>query len=315
MTPPAKKRVLFVCIGNACRSQMAEGFARTYGSDVMIAASAGLMPAYAVAPQTIRAMDAKNIDLRDHFPKSLRHLGRAEFEEVGRDLERRTGRIDVRAARDVLLQDIVLHRAGELGARSAASIRDRGDEREEDHRGRVDGHGERDLVERDVVKQPLHVVERRDRDAHAPDLAQRALVVGVVAHLRREVERHGEPRLAERKEVVVALVRRLGGPEARVLAHGPEARAVHRWVDTAEVGRLAGMAERAAALRQVRPGQLSPPRAGSSGGARPSRRWRPPGRAPRSRAPRAVLRARSASSSPRPPPPAVPPRRCRPRPP
>jgi len=82
LTPPAKKRVLFVCIGNACRSQMAEGFARTYGSDVMIAASAGLMPAYAVAPQTIRAMDAKNIDLRDHFPKSLRHLGRAEFDLV-----------------------------------------------------------------------------------------------------------------------------------------------------------------------------------------------------------------------------------------
>ena len=33
-----KKRVLFVCIGNSCRSQMAEAFARAYGSDVMIAA-------------------------------------------------------------------------------------------------------------------------------------------------------------------------------------------------------------------------------------------------------------------------------------
>ena len=82
MTPPAKKRVLFVCIGNACRSQMAEGFARTYGSDVMIAASVGLMPAYAVAPQTIRAMAEKNIDLRDQFPKALRHLGRADFDLV-----------------------------------------------------------------------------------------------------------------------------------------------------------------------------------------------------------------------------------------
>ena len=37
-----KKRVLFVCIGNSCRSQMAEGFARTYGEDCMIAASAGV---------------------------------------------------------------------------------------------------------------------------------------------------------------------------------------------------------------------------------------------------------------------------------
>ena len=78
----SKTRVLFVCIGNACRSQMAEGFARTLGSDVMIPASVGLMPAVAVAPDTIRAMDERNIDLRDHFPKSLRHLGRADFDLV-----------------------------------------------------------------------------------------------------------------------------------------------------------------------------------------------------------------------------------------
>ena len=78
----AEKRVLFVCIGNACRSQMAEGFARTYGSDVIIPASAGLAPASAVAPDTIRAMDEKNIDLRDQFPKGLRQLGRADFDLI-----------------------------------------------------------------------------------------------------------------------------------------------------------------------------------------------------------------------------------------
>lgn len=82
MTPASQKRVLFVCIGNACRSQMAEGFARTYGSDVMVAASAGLAPATAVFPTTIRAMDEKNIDLRNQFPKSLRQMGRAEFDLV-----------------------------------------------------------------------------------------------------------------------------------------------------------------------------------------------------------------------------------------
>jgi arsenate reductase len=82
MTPPAKKRVLFVCVGNACRSQMAEAFARTYGSDVMVAASVGLAPAGSVAAATIRAMDEKNIDLREQFPKALRHLGKAEFDFV-----------------------------------------------------------------------------------------------------------------------------------------------------------------------------------------------------------------------------------------
>ena len=82
MIPENKTRVLFVCVGNACRSQMAEGFARAYGSDVMIAASVGLAPATIVAPATIRAMEEKNIDLRDHFPKSLRQLGKAEFDLV-----------------------------------------------------------------------------------------------------------------------------------------------------------------------------------------------------------------------------------------
>ena len=76
------KRVLFVCIGNSCRSQMAEGFARAYGRDVLIPASAGLAPATRVAPDTLEAMDEKGIDLRDHFPKSIRHLGRIEFDLV-----------------------------------------------------------------------------------------------------------------------------------------------------------------------------------------------------------------------------------------
>ncbi len=82
MTPESKIRVLFVCIGNSCRSQMAEGFARRYGSDVLIAASAGLAPAFMVAEDTVHAMDEKNIDLRDHFPKSIRQLGRAQFDLV-----------------------------------------------------------------------------------------------------------------------------------------------------------------------------------------------------------------------------------------
>jgi arsenate reductase (thioredoxin) len=77
-----KKKILFVCIGNSCRSQMAEGFARAYGSDVLVAASAGLMPAATVAPDTARAMLEKNIILRDHFPKHIRQLGRAHFDLI-----------------------------------------------------------------------------------------------------------------------------------------------------------------------------------------------------------------------------------------
>jgi arsenate reductase len=76
------KSVLFVCIGNSCRSQMAEGFARAYGSDVIVPASAGVRPAMFIAPDTLRAMQAKSIELRDHFPKSLQYVSRARFDLV-----------------------------------------------------------------------------------------------------------------------------------------------------------------------------------------------------------------------------------------
>lgn len=65
------KRVLFICLGNSCRSQMAEGFARCYGEDVMRVESAGLAPAGGVAPDTVRTMAEKNIDISRHFPKAL----------------------------------------------------------------------------------------------------------------------------------------------------------------------------------------------------------------------------------------------------
>jgi len=76
------KRVLFVCLGNSCRSQMAEAFARAHGSDVIIPSSAGLTPARGIAPDTLRAMSEKGLDLSEHFPKSLRRLDRARFDLV-----------------------------------------------------------------------------------------------------------------------------------------------------------------------------------------------------------------------------------------
>jgi protein-tyrosine-phosphatase len=54
---------------------MAEGFARALGSDVLIAQSAGLAPALAVAPLTNYVMREKNIDLGDYYPKALRDVG------------------------------------------------------------------------------------------------------------------------------------------------------------------------------------------------------------------------------------------------
>jgi arsenate reductase len=64
-------RVLFVCIGNSCRSQMAEGFARAYGQGVWEVESAGLMSATSIAPLTRQVMEEKGVDLGDQFPKPL----------------------------------------------------------------------------------------------------------------------------------------------------------------------------------------------------------------------------------------------------
>jgi arsenate reductase len=89
-----RKRVLFVCVGNACRSQMAEGFARALGDDVLIPASAGLAPAMGIAPDTIRAMAEKDIPLRDHFSKSLRNLARIRFDVVVNMSQRPLGRTE-----------------------------------------------------------------------------------------------------------------------------------------------------------------------------------------------------------------------------
>jgi arsenate reductase (thioredoxin) len=82
MSPEKRKKILFVCIGNSCRSQMAEAFARTYGSDVLVAASAGLMPANCIAPDTQLAMQEKNIAMDDYFPKHFRQMARESFDLV-----------------------------------------------------------------------------------------------------------------------------------------------------------------------------------------------------------------------------------------
>jgi arsenate reductase (thioredoxin) len=78
--PP--QRVLFVCVGNACRSQMAEGFARAYGKDVMTPESAGLAPAMTVPEETRQTMAEKNIDISTQFPKPVNLFPPGLFETV-----------------------------------------------------------------------------------------------------------------------------------------------------------------------------------------------------------------------------------------
>ncbi len=77
-----KKRVLFVCVGNAFRSQMAEAFARAYGTDVVEAQSAGIAPVLAVPEATRTMMREKGIELDGHFPKALLHMDLKSFDVI-----------------------------------------------------------------------------------------------------------------------------------------------------------------------------------------------------------------------------------------
>src|SRR3989338_3792259 len=65
-----KSTVLFLCIGNSIRSQMAEGFARQYGQNKIECLSAGISPGF-VHPMAIRVMKEKGIDISDHTSKSI----------------------------------------------------------------------------------------------------------------------------------------------------------------------------------------------------------------------------------------------------
>lgn len=75
-------RVLFVCIGNAVRSQMAEAFARTYGSDVIEPYSAGVYPASTIAPLTLKVLHDRGIDATHQYPKSIADAPGAPWDYV-----------------------------------------------------------------------------------------------------------------------------------------------------------------------------------------------------------------------------------------
>lgn len=63
-------KVMFLCTGNACRSQMAEGFARAMGKGLVEAHSAGLIAA-GLHPRAIAVMEELGIDIRDQASKEI----------------------------------------------------------------------------------------------------------------------------------------------------------------------------------------------------------------------------------------------------
>ena len=77
------KKILFVCIENSNRSQMAQAFARIYGQEKVQAFSAGSRPSGKINPKAIKAMQERGYDLSTHTSKSLDEVrGEAPFDAV-----------------------------------------------------------------------------------------------------------------------------------------------------------------------------------------------------------------------------------------
>ena len=168
-----------------------------------------------------------------------RQLVPAVGEQIRGDAQGGLRREDVGAARDVFLQDVVLHGPRQRLERNLLLSRDRHVQRQQDRCGGVDRHRGGDAVERQARQELLHVLDCVDGDAGPSDLALRHRMVGVVSHLGRQVEGDRQPRLPLAEEVAQAPIGPGGVAEAGVLPNGPEAAPVH--------GRLHAAGERGGA--------------------------------------------------------------------
>ena len=76
-----KPTVLFLCTGNSCRSQMAEGFARSLKGDVLDAHSAGT-ETHGLNPDAVRVMQEAGVDISHHKSKTVSDLADEQFDYV-----------------------------------------------------------------------------------------------------------------------------------------------------------------------------------------------------------------------------------------
>jgi arsenate reductase (thioredoxin) len=76
-----KLKILFLCTGNSCRSQMAEGWAMKLKGDVVEAYSAGVEPK-GLDPRAVRVMAEAGVDISSHRAKHVRELSGLDFDYV-----------------------------------------------------------------------------------------------------------------------------------------------------------------------------------------------------------------------------------------
>ncbi|MEN6384420.1 MAG: arsenate reductase ArsC [Phycisphaerales bacterium] len=77
-----KTLVLYLCTGNACRSQMAEGWTRTLKSDSIVAFSAGILPAGLVSSRAVKVMAEVGVNISEQYSKHISELSGINFDYV-----------------------------------------------------------------------------------------------------------------------------------------------------------------------------------------------------------------------------------------
>ena len=82
MSRERMRRIVFVCVENSNRSQMAEAFARLEGGGQVEAHSAGSRPSGTINPKAVRYMQEVGVDLAAHRSKSLEDIRGLEFDAV-----------------------------------------------------------------------------------------------------------------------------------------------------------------------------------------------------------------------------------------
>jgi protein-tyrosine-phosphatase len=80
--PEKRPNLLFVCIENSNRSQIAEGFARKLGQGRVTASSAGSRPSGQISPRAIQFMKEKSIDLTLQLSKGLDDLPKVQWDYI-----------------------------------------------------------------------------------------------------------------------------------------------------------------------------------------------------------------------------------------
>ena len=75
------KKILILCTGNSCRSQMAEGFLKSFDSELEVF-SAGTIPAEKVNPKSVIVMDEVGIDISSHAPQNVDEFVDQSFDYV-----------------------------------------------------------------------------------------------------------------------------------------------------------------------------------------------------------------------------------------